>query len=200
MKTNRLRRWSAGAAIFAAVIGLVACSSSQSDTAPYAQAAMNSYDRSPGAIKQVLDRTEVKCLAEAVFESVGRSTLRSAGITPGSIERSSSPFRPLSGHLDRGQLSDLVTIATDGRCFDAARVLSAEVLASSSAFRGLSNAKLRCFFGLVLADRAVARELALSLLGQGAPDSSALRAALNDRAAVVVKLRRCNVDPSELSG
>ncbi|MBM3674477.1 MAG: hypothetical protein FJW88_05895 [Actinobacteria bacterium] len=94
---------------------LAACSSSDgsdAETQKYVDAMMVSVDTSDFPFT----RTEARCLAEQMVDTVGVDTLEEAGITPEDIENDDSELSDLD--LSRDEAAELADVIFDGDCIN----------------------------------------------------------------------------------
>ena len=184
---------------------LVACGSSSSSSSgkgqQYVDAMMKSYDNSSGSTKNVFTRSQAECVAQGVVDAVGVDTLEKAGISPDDLAKSSgSPFNTIGKDLTTQQAKDVVSVITDGKCFNFTDlVMKAATKSNNTAFGKLGETKTRCLFDKLLANSAFKQAMADSILGKSS-SSSAFSNAFKDQSEVFKIFGECNIKPSEVSG
>ncbi len=185
-----------------AVVGMLAACGSNSGSssgkgADYVDAMMKSYDGSQSGVKDVLDRSQAKCIAEGTVDAVGVDTLDSAGVTPKDLS-SGDAFSTIGKKLSVSQAKDLVEVFTNGKCFNFSDLVIKEAAAgSNNAFGKLSEAKVRCLFDKLLSEQAFKDAMVNSMLGR-ANSSDAFTKAFGNQSKLFGILSDCKIQPSEL--
>ncbi len=184
---------------------LVACGSSSSSSSDkgqeYVDAMMKSYDNSSGSTKDIFSRSQAECVSEGVVDSVGVDTLEEAGVSPDDLGKSSDgPFDTIGQELTEQQAEDLVSVLTDGKCFDFTDLVMKQVSsAGGSPFAKLGEAKTRCLFEALLSNPAFKQAMADSILGKSS-SNDAFSNAFKNQSEIFDIFSKCDIKPSEISG
>ena len=179
---------------------LAACSSSGGGgTQPYVDAAMKSYDKNSGGIKDTFSRSEAECVVKGMVDAIGADTLKQIGVTPGNFAASSGPFKAVGKKLNAEQANKVVDVLIGGSCFNFTDLAIKQAGSGSAALAGIPKPKLHCLFDAVLAGAGVKKALADSILGKPGADAAASRV-FSNQSKILAIMSKCKINPSALSG
>lgn len=189
-------------AVTLVAVFLAACGSSggggasSSEGQKYVDAAMKSYNSSKTP-NQAFTKSQAECVASGLVDSVGVDTLKSAGVTPADFAKSEGPFKALGSKLSRKQAVGVVSVITDGKCFDFTDLVTKSASSGSAAFGKLSKAKVRCLFSTLLADKAFKNAMVDSMLGKSS-SNAAFQKAFGNQSRIFGIMSDCKISPNEL--
>lgn len=183
-------------AVFLTACGSDGGSASSSEGQKYVDAAMESYKSSKTA-NQAFTKSQAECVASGIVDTVGVDTLKSAGVTPSDFGESDGPFKALGSKLSRKQAEGVVSVITDGKCFDFTDLVTKSASSGSDAFGKLGKEKVRCLFDTLLADKAFKNAMVDSMLGKDSSDA-AFQKAFGNQSRIFKIMSDCKISPNEL--
>lgn len=169
---------------------------SSSEGQKYVDAAMKSYKASSSA-GRAFTKSQAECVASGLVDKVGVDTLKSAGVTPSDFAQSGGPFKALGSKLSRKQAVGVVSVITDGKCFNFADLVTKSASSGSGTFAKLTKAKVRCLFATLLADKSFKNAMVDSMLGK-ASSSAAFQKAFGNQSRIFRIMSDCKISPNEL--
>ncbi len=188
--------------LIALSVAAVGCGSSggsaSSGDQAYVDALMESYD-SDGD-NSGFTRTQAKCVAEGMVGSVGADKLGKAGVTPKKLAKSGgdNPFSTIGKSLSRTEAEGLVSVLTDGKCFNFTDlVIEQASKGSSDTFAGIEPKKVRCLFDELLSNQAFKTAMVDSMLGRE-DSSTAFENAFGDQSEIFSIMGKCKLKPNEI--
>ncbi len=185
--------------IVAGVVALVGCNSDASTSdprVPYVDAAMESYDRAPAALKQVMRRSEARCLIDGMVEAIGVARLRSRGIMPKDLDRGAVPFAAVAAGLTAAERDQISRLLVGGECVKPVE-LAFRQLGSAGPFANLTPAQRRCYFSEVLASPGASETFVDSIIGTASLGALMTSVFSNPEAAQAI-LSTCGIQPGDL--
>ena len=160
---------------------------------------LTSFDSSKTA-SQMFTKAQAECVAKGVVDEVGVDTLKAAGVTPADFAESGGPFKAAGNKLSRKQAEGVVSVITDGKCFDFTDLVTKAASSGSAAFGKLAKDKVRCLFDNLLKGKAFKQAMVDSILGRSSGSSDAFAKAFSGDAGTFAVFSKCNIKPSELRG
>ena len=160
---------------------------------------MKSYDS--GDSKDVFSETEARCVSEGVVGAIGADKLEAAGVTVSDVAADEgNPFEAIGKELSASEAEDVVSVITDGDCFNFTDLVMKQAAGgASNPFKGVPEKKVRCLFDSLLSGKTFKSAMASSLLGRKGGDD-ALQDAFGDQSTILDIMGKCDLTPNELSG